>query len=50
VRDATILSSARRAALALFQKDPEIGKPAHAAIRAKLERQSRRGAELLQTS
>jgi ATP-dependent DNA helicase RecG len=50
VRDASILSSARRAALALLQKDPEIGKPAHAAIRAKLERQSRRAAELLKTS
>jgi ATP-dependent DNA helicase RecG len=50
VRDATILAAARRAALALLEKDPEIGKPAHAAIRAKLERQSRRAAELLATS
>jgi ATP-dependent DNA helicase RecG len=50
VRDATILTAARRAALALLEKDPEIGKPAHAAIRAKLERQSRRAAELLKTS
>jgi ATP-dependent DNA helicase RecG len=50
VRDASILSSARRAALALLGKDSEIAKPAHAAIRAKLERQSRRAAELLKTS
>jgi len=50
VRDASILSSARRAALALLEKDPEIARPAHAAIRAKLERQSRRAAELLETS
>ncbi len=50
VRDATILAAARRAALALLEKDPAIAKPAHAAIRAKLERQSRRAAELLKTS
>jgi ATP-dependent DNA helicase RecG len=50
VRDATILAAARRAALALLEKDPEIVKPAHAAIRAKIERQSRRAAELLETS
>jgi ATP-dependent DNA helicase RecG len=50
VRDAAILAAARRAALALLEKDPEIAKPAHAAIRAKLERQSRRAAELLATS
>jgi len=50
VRDATILAAARRAALALLEKDPEIAKPAHAAIRSKLERQSRRAADLLNTS
>ena len=50
MRDASILSSARRAAVALLEKDPEIARPAHAAIRAKLERQSRRAAEFLETS
>jgi ATP-dependent DNA helicase RecG len=50
VRDVTILAAARRAALALLEKDPEIAKPAHAAIRSKLERQSRRAADLLATS
>jgi ATP-dependent DNA helicase RecG len=50
VRDVTILAAARRAALALLEKDPEIAKPAHGAIRAKLERLSRQAADLLATS
>jgi ATP-dependent DNA helicase RecG len=50
VRDVNILAEARRAALALIQRDPELTKPAHAAIRTKLERQSRQVAELLRTS
>jgi ATP-dependent DNA helicase RecG len=50
VRDAETLADARRAALTLIQKDPELTKPTHAVIRAKLQRQSRQAAELLQTS
>lgn len=50
VRDANTLTAARRAALTLMQKDPDLTKPAHAAIRAKIERQSLRAAELLKTS
>jgi ATP-dependent DNA helicase RecG len=50
VRDAGILAAARRAALALMQKDPDLAKPSHAAIRTKLERQSRQIEALLKTS
>ncbi len=50
VRDADTLATARRAALTLMQKDPDLHKPAHAAIRAKMQRQSRQIAEILQTS
>jgi ATP-dependent DNA helicase RecG len=50
VRDAETLAAARRAALALIKKDPELSKPSHAVIRAKLQRQSHQAAELLQTS
>jgi ATP-dependent DNA helicase RecG len=50
VRDAETLAAARRAALALIKKDPELCKPSHAVIRAKLQRQSHQAAELLQTS
>ncbi|UCG14204.1 MAG: ATP-dependent DNA helicase RecG [Deltaproteobacteria bacterium] len=50
VRDVNTLEAARRAALALMQKDPDLAKPAHAAIRAKLQRQRSQAAELLRTS
>ncbi|MBW2581104.1 MAG: ATP-dependent DNA helicase RecG [Deltaproteobacteria bacterium] len=50
VRDAETLAAARRAALTLIQKDPELTKPTHAVIRAKLQRQSHQVADLLQTS
>ena len=50
VRDAETLADARRAALTLIKKDPELAKSAHAVIRAKLQRQSRQAAELLKTS
>jgi ATP-dependent DNA helicase RecG len=50
VRDADTLAAARRAALTLLQKDPELEKPAHSAIRSKIERQSLQAAELLKTS
>jgi ATP-dependent DNA helicase RecG len=50
VRDADTLAAARQAALTLMQKDPDLTKPAHAAIRAKIQRQSRQVAELLKTS
>jgi ATP-dependent DNA helicase RecG len=50
VKDAETLAAARRAALTLIAKDPELSKPSHAVIRAKLQRQSHQAAELLQTS
>jgi ATP-dependent DNA helicase RecG len=50
VRDADTLAAARRAALALVQKDPKLKKPAHSAIRSKIERQSLQAAEMLKTS
>jgi ATP-dependent DNA helicase RecG len=50
VRDAETLAAARRAALTLIEKDPELTKPAHAVIRAKLQRQSHQVADLLKTS
>ena len=50
VRDADTLVTARRAALTLMQKDPELKKPAHAAIRSKMERQSLQAAEFLKTA
>jgi len=50
VRDADTLTAARRAALALVQKDPELKKPAHSAIRSKIERQSLQAADVLKTS
>jgi len=50
VRDADTLAAARRAALTLVQKDPELKKPAHSAIRSKIERQSLQAAEVLKTS
>jgi ATP-dependent DNA helicase RecG len=50
VRDAETLAAARRAALTLIEKDPELAKPSHAVIRAKLQRQSHQAADLLQTS
>jgi ATP-dependent DNA helicase RecG len=50
LRDASILEEARRAALALVRKDPNLSKAAHTEIRAKIQRQSRRAAELLLTS
>jgi ATP-dependent DNA helicase RecG len=50
VRDAETLTAARRAALTLIEKDPELTKPSHAVIRAKLHRQSHQVADLLQTS
>ena len=50
VRDTETLSAARRAALTLLQKDPELAKPAHAVIRAKLQRLSHQAVELLQTA
>jgi len=50
VRDAETLAAARRAALTLIEKDPELTKPTHAVIRAKLQRQSHQVADLLQTS
>ena len=49
VRDAETLADARRAALTLIQKDPELTKPTHAAIKAKIQRQSLHAAELLKT-
>jgi ATP-dependent DNA helicase RecG len=50
VRDADTLAAARRAALTLVQKDPELKKPAHSAIRSRIERQRLQAAELLKTS
>jgi ATP-dependent DNA helicase RecG len=50
VRDNETLAAARRAALTLIQKDPELTKPTHAVIRAKLQRQSHQVADLLHTS
>jgi ATP-dependent DNA helicase RecG len=50
VRDAETLAAARRAALTLIQKDPELTKPTHAVIRAKLQRQGHQAADLLKTS
>ena len=50
VRDADTLAAARQAALTLLKKDPELTKPAHAAIKAKIQRQSLQAAELLKTS
>ena len=50
VRDAETLEDARRAALTLIQKDPELTKPTHAAIKAKIQRQSLHASELLKTS
>jgi ATP-dependent DNA helicase RecG len=50
VRDADTLAAARKAALTLMKKDPELEKPAHAAIKAKIQRQSLQAAELLKTS
>jgi ATP-dependent DNA helicase RecG len=50
VRDAETLATARRAALTLIEKDPELTKPSHVVIRAKLQRQSHQVADLLQTS
>jgi len=50
VRDADTLAAARRAALTLVQKDPELKKPVHSAIRSKIERQSLQAAEVLKTS
>ncbi len=50
LRDVDTLEAARRAAIALVQKDPELQKPAHSAIKAKMERQTLQVAELLKTS
>jgi ATP-dependent DNA helicase RecG len=50
VRDADTLAAARQAALTLMRKDPKLTKPAHSAIRAKIQRQSHQAAELLKTS
>lgn len=50
VRDADTLVAARRAALTLIKKDPKLTKAAHAAIRAKIQRQNLQAAELLKTS
>lgn len=50
LRDADTLVAARRAALTLMKKDPKLRKPAHAAIRAKIQRQNLQAAELLKTS
>ena len=50
VRDAETLATARRAALTLLEKDPELSKPSRAVIRAKLQRQSQQIADLLKTS
>jgi ATP-dependent DNA helicase RecG len=50
VRDVPTLEQARRAALTLMQKDPDLTKPAHAAIRDKIKRQSRQATDLLKTS
>jgi ATP-dependent DNA helicase RecG len=50
VRDADTLAAARQAALTLIRKDPKLIKPAHSAIRAKIQRQSHQAAELLKTS
>jgi ATP-dependent DNA helicase RecG len=50
VRHADTLAAARKAALTLMKKDPELKKPAHAAIKAKIQRQSLQAAELLKTS
>jgi ATP-dependent DNA helicase RecG len=50
VRDADTLAAARRAAMTLMQKDPELKKPAHSAIRWKIQRQSLQAAEMLKTS
>jgi ATP-dependent DNA helicase RecG len=50
VRDADTLAAARQAALTLMKKDPQLTKPAHAAIKDKIQRQSLQAAELLKTS
>ena len=50
VRDADTLAAARQAALTLMKKDPNFTKPAHAAIKDKIQRQSFQAAELLKTS
>jgi ATP-dependent DNA helicase RecG len=50
LRDVETLDAARRAAIALVQKDPELQKPAHSAIKSKMERQTMQAAELLKTS
>jgi ATP-dependent DNA helicase RecG len=50
VRDADTLAAARKAALTLIKKDPKLTKPAHGAIKAKIQRQSLQAAELLKTS
>ena len=50
VRDANTLVDARKAALTLMQKDPGLEESAHAAIHAKILRQSHQVAELLKTS
>ena len=50
LRDAGTLAAARQAALTLMQKDPDLSKPAHAAIRVKIQRQSCEAAKLLKTS
>jgi ATP-dependent DNA helicase RecG len=50
VRDADTLAAARQAALTLMKKDPKLTKPAHAAIKDKIHRQSLQAAELLKTS
>jgi ATP-dependent DNA helicase RecG len=50
VRDADTLGAARQAALTLMKKDPQLTKPAHAAIKDKIHRQSLQAAELLKTS
>jgi ATP-dependent DNA helicase RecG len=50
VRDADTLEAARKAALTLMKKDPKLTKPAHATIKAKIQRQSLQAAELLKTS
>ena len=50
VRDADTLAAARQAALTLMKKDPRLTKPAHAAIKDKILRQSLHAAELLKTS
>jgi ATP-dependent DNA helicase RecG len=50
VRDADTLAAARKAALTLMKKDPDLTKPAHAVIKAKIQRQSFQAAELLKTS